>query len=359
MLINRSELRLALAAGLSNGLAVFSGVPNGLYAPLAVLATGTGTYGGSLGLGLQRILGSVLGMALLLIGFHTMKGLPMPLALAITLASLRLLGGLLRLEVGYKVGGQIVVLGWLAHANQLAQWVPTRLLWTIFGVIFSMLSLRLFWPSRGLEQAMTNYSRVLSDLQDTLRRQLDRGGIGAGSPLLARRDQNLSLQEFRRLIGQLVALRRQRPALAQELGNNPERHPAYRLMASLDETASWVITSIGGLLRHPPPDVNPELVRRLNQAEADMLKLLIDRLALWQEQLAVAGSLQRLPQPPEQPMELPETWLRLSDELNDPMANAAPLERLEQIAIRLMFCRQAQQALRDGEANWARIVAPG
>ena len=106
MLITRSELRLALTAGLGNGIAALSGLPNGMYVPLAVLATCTGTYGGSLGLGRQRILGSLLGMGLLLLGFDTLQAVPMPLSLALTLAALRLLGGLLRLEVGYKVGGR-------------------------------------------------------------------------------------------------------------------------------------------------------------------------------------------------------------------------------------------------------------
>ena len=38
MLISRAELRLALAAGLSNGLATMSRLAYGYYSPLAVVA---------------------------------------------------------------------------------------------------------------------------------------------------------------------------------------------------------------------------------------------------------------------------------------------------------------------------------
>jgi hypothetical protein len=46
----------------------------------------------------------------------------------------------------------------------------------------------------------------------------------------------------------------------------------------------------------------------------------------------------------------------LGQELNDPTANSASLERLERIASRLMLCRQAEQAIRDAEANWAALL---
>ena len=39
------------------------------------------------------------------------------------------------------------------------------------------------------------------------------------------------------------------------------------------------------------------------------------------------------------------------------MANSASLERLERIATRLMLCRQAEHAIRDGESSWRAIMA--
>ena len=76
MLMSRAELRLAVTAGLANGFASISGLPYGMYMPLAVLAVCTGTYGGSLELGRQRLLGSALGSVVLLIGYHGLQGLP-------------------------------------------------------------------------------------------------------------------------------------------------------------------------------------------------------------------------------------------------------------------------------------------
>ena len=49
-------------------------------------------------------------------------------------------------------------------------------------------------------------------------------------------------------------------------------------------------------------------------------------------------------------------WQELGRELNDPSANSASLELLERIASRLMLCRQAEQAIRDGEAHWSIIL---
>ena len=223
-------------------------------------------------------------------------------------------------------------------------------------MILALLSLRLFWPSRGLDQTLSTYSRLLRDVQGTLGLLAERVARTADGLQPDGAGTTLSIENYQALHRQLLALRRQRPALAQELGNNPERHPSYRLMASFDDTVSRLITSIGGLLRHAPPAGSPVLVRRLNRAEADMLQVLVQRLELWQTLLAAPRRHLRLPQPPDLPWQPPDTWLRLNEELNDPIANAAPLERLERIAIRLMLCRQAEQALRDGEANWLRIV---
>ena len=117
MLITRRDLRMALTAGLGNGFGYLSGIPFGFYVPLAVLASAGGTYGASLELGRQRILGTILGGALLYVSFWGLKDIPMALAIALTLGSLRLLGGLLKLKVGYKVGGLIVVMGWLVHGG--------------------------------------------------------------------------------------------------------------------------------------------------------------------------------------------------------------------------------------------------
>lgn len=358
MLMSRAELRLALTAGLANGLASLSGLPFGMYVPLAVLAVCTGTYGGSLELGRQRLLGSALGSLVLLIGFHGLQGLPFPLAIAITLATLRALGGWLGLQVGYKVGGIIVVMGWLVHDQQLDSWIALRLFWTAVGVLLALLGLRLFWPSRALATALSSYCALLLHLQGALKalaERLDPAPLTSGGAPLP--TTVLQPEQIRGLRLQLLALRRQRPALASELGSNPERHPAYRLLLNLDDAASRLITSISGMLRHPPPTaLDAPLVERLHRAEAELLLQVVERLELWRQRLQPPGQRRRLPQAPQPALEAPITWLDLTRELNDPTANGASLERLERIAARLVLCRQALQAVSDGERQWAAIV---
>ncbi|MFM8975664.1 MAG: FUSC family protein [Vulcanococcus sp.] len=356
MLISRAELRLALTAGLANGFASISGLPFGMYMPLAVLAVCTGTYGSSLELGRQRLLGSALGSVVLLISFHGLKGLPFPLAIAITLASLRALGGWLGLQVGYKVGGIIVVMGWIVHDQQLDTWLGLRLFWTTLGILFALLSLRLFWPSRALATALGSYDQLLMQLQQTLSglaAELDPQhptAIGAAPP-------DLTPADLRALRLQLLNLRRQRPALANELGSNPLRHPAYRLMLNLDEAASRLITSLAGMQRHrPPASLDAALVKRLHRAEAQLLRQLVERLAIWRQRLQPTTRSRRLPPPPQPPLEPPSTWLELASDLNDTEVNAASLDRLERIAARLVLCRQALQAVSDGERQWAAIL---
>ncbi len=151
MLIRRSELRLAMTAGLINGFGALAPAPFGYYAPVAVLAVCTGTYGGSIGLGRQRLLGSVVGAMVLLAAYAGLSPLPLPLGLSLSLVGMRLLGSALGLEVGYKVGSNIIVMGWLVHDSDLEPWVPLRLFWTVAGILVALLSLRLFWPDLAVD----------------------------------------------------------------------------------------------------------------------------------------------------------------------------------------------------------------
>jgi uncharacterized membrane protein YccC len=347
--IDRNGLRTAFTAGLGNAFASLSGVADSQYVSLAVLAVSTGTYGGALALGSQRLLGTALGSVLLLIGYEGLQGMPMPLALAITLGALRLLGGLLKLQVGYKVGGMIIVMGWLVHEGGLASWIPLRFFWTAFGVLIALLGLRLFWPARGLDSSLAQVARLLVQLQSCFR------------DLAARVDPSMTgkvadpvgIDRYRALRNQLIAIRQQRPTLLQELGTLPERHPATLLMANFDATASRLITLVGGLVREGPTLQDPQLVVQLHRAEAELLQAMAGQLGQWEQQI---HSRRGLPKPPETELQQPRSWQQLGQELNNPTANTASLERLERIASRLMLCRQAEQAIRDGEANWAAIL---
>ena len=348
-MINHNALRTALTAGLGNAFASLSGVEFSQYVALAVLAVSSGTYGGAIALGRQRLLGTVLGSVLLLIGYEGLRGVPMPLALALTLGALRLLGGLLKLRVGYKAGGMIIVMGWLVHEGGLATWIPIRFFWTSFGVLITLLGLRLFWPARGLDNSLDLMAGLLSQLQSCFR------------DLAARVDPSKTVQgadpigigRYRALRNQLIAIRQQRPALLQELGTLPERHPATLLMANFEATASRLITLVGGLVREPPALQDPQLVVQLHRAEAEFLETLAGHLGLWERQIR---GRKVLPEPPETLLQPPPSWQELGRELNDPTANTASLELLERIATRLMLCRQAEQAIRDGEAHWSTIL---
>ena len=348
-MINRNALRTALTAGLGNGFASITGLPDSQYVALAVLSVSSGTYGTSFELGRQRLLGTVLGSVLLLIGFECLHGLPIAVGLAITLGCLRLLGGLLSLKVGYKVGGMIVVMGWLVHEGNLASWIPLRFFWTALGVVLTVLSLRLFWPARGIAQCLGRYGDLMEQLQHTftaLAKRLEPQPAAGAAPAPAAR--------FHQLRATLQNARSQRPALLQELGNQPQRHPAVLLVSSLDAAASRLVTMVGGMERAVPPERDPNLVARLHQAEAELLERMAAQVGIWSRQLRSADG---LPSPPPQELELPRSWLDLGAELNDPVANSASLERLERIATRLVLCRQAEQAIRDGENSWRAIMA--
>jgi hypothetical protein len=295
--INRNALRTAVTAGLGNAFASLSGVGDSQYVALAVLAVSTGTYGGSLALGRQRLLGTALGSVLLLIGYEGLRGVPMPLAIAITLGSLRLLGGLLKLQVGYKVGGMIIVMGWLVHEGGLSTWIPIRFFWTSFGVLITLLGLRLFWPARGLDSSLAQVADLLGRLQRCFH------GLAARvDPAMAGQVVDpVGINHYRALRNQLIAIRRQRPALMQELGSLPERHPATLLMANFDATTSRLISLVGGMVRHPPIIQDRHLVVQLHRAEAEMLRYCAGRLGQWILCLEQAADL------PPKPLPAP-TW---------------------------------------------------
>ena len=354
-MINRPALRTAVTTGLANAFASLSGVLDSQYAALAVLSVSTGSYGGAIELGRQRLYGSVLGALLLLVGYEGLKDLPLPLGLAITLGSLRLLGGLLQLKVGYKVGGMIIVMGWLVHEGSLASWLPLRFFWTAFGVLLTLLSLRLFWPARSLDQILNAYATLLAQLQLALRQLAEAlHGVASGGEHAGIAPHPVTYLALRK---QLMVMRGLKPSLLQELGSLPERHPAALLLASLDDTASRLVTLVRAMERAAPSRQPLAALERLHRAEAELLDAMAGQLQVWERAIRrPAPHQQGLPLPPPEPLALPASWLELNRELNDPAVNTAASERLERIAVRLQLCRQAERAIRDGEERWAAVL---
>jgi hypothetical protein len=349
--MSRSELRLALTTGLVNAFGSISGLADSYYSALTVPAVLAGNYGGSIELGRQRIFGSILGSVVLVVGLYGLKGIPVPLGMAICMGCLRLIGGLLGLKVGYKAGGLLLVMGWLLHSGQLTSWIPLRLAWTIFGILVALLSLQWFWPSRAFDQTLRALAALSHQVQANLQELAKR--IDPNEPQAAPRPPKPNQPgPLRR--GQM-AVRRIVPDLLLELGSNPKRHPAYRLVNVLDNAHSRLIGSVIGLERRPPAfSGDRDLLKQLHQAEHDLLQLLAARVGQWASIFAEGGV--RLPAPPQAPMVWPQSWMGVESLFSDPRCNQASPEQLERIASRLVLCRQAQRAIEEAEQGWAGLL---
>ncbi|MFY8150372.1 MAG: FUSC family protein [Prochlorococcaceae cyanobacterium] len=345
MLIQRHELRLVVTTGLTNALSFLAPIGFGYYATLAVLAVGTGTYGNTLRLGRQRLLGTLLGAALLLVMRECLGSLPLPLALGLALGLLRALGEWLGLRVGYKVGGLVLVMGWLVHGDDLDWWIPLRLFWTCVGILLALLSLQLFWPSQAVAQARSQWDRLLGSLAAGLQQAADqlREGVaasaGSGDPGTRR------LEDLRRQLG---LLRRGRPMVETELGGPTSHHPLLRDFSLLEEACSNLIGALDTLVRQPPPLAQVASLESLREAEADLLEAAATQLGQWQQAVLQPGAW-LAPPPPFQP---PASWSVTDHWLRDSSFASLDLGRLQRIARRLVACEQVHSCLLRSESLW-------
>jgi len=338
----RDELRLALVAGLTNGFAWISGMPFGYYATMAVAAVMADTYGGSLALGRQRVLGTIAGGLIVITFYDGLAGLPFPLGIALALGLQRLLGGLFGWKAGYKVGGMVIVMGWLVHNDQLAQWLPLRLAWTVFGVVVALLSLRLLWPATAVARSRQGWGGLvlsLAPLLDGAAAAISRPGNPPKPDQLAavRRD--------------LMRLRAAVPALRDELGGASSQQPVLLLLARLDECCSRLLGLVQGVQRRLPQEFG-DAMQALHLAEADLLTSLARRMELWSQAL---GSGRGLQAPRFEP---PPRWHACEAMLDDAAINRVALGRLQHLAARHQLCRQAIEAIQRTERVWLDRGAP-
>ena len=271
--ILRSDLRLALVTGLGAGFGLLNSVPFGFYVPLSTAAVLSGSYGNSMKLSIQRILGSVMGVVIVLL-FSRGLELPLPLGLGLALASVRLIGGAVGLQVGYKVAGNIVIMGWLVHSAEETIWGMSRLFWTAFGIALSLWATRFVWPSGTIPALHRQFARFIDEL--ILEFQLERQRLEDDNPtrlsMTRRRDRRTELMQ------QINSLRQQRDLAQVELGLNPENHPLHQLWTELDLLISQLFSVLDGLRGLPAPVQSPPCIKVLHHEEAEVLQLQINLL---------------------------------------------------------------------------------
>ena len=280
--ILRSDLRLALVTGLGAGFGLLNSVPFGYYVPLCTAAVLSGSYGNSMKLSIQRILGSVMGVLIVLL-FSRGLQLPLPLGLGLALASVRLLGGALGLQVGYKVAGNIVIMGWLVHNAEETTWGMSRLFWTAFGIALSLWATRHIWPSGTIPSLHRQFARFIDELiQEFLLEQQRLEDITPSRIPIARRRNRRT-----ELLQKINALRQQRDHAQVELGLNPENHQLHQLWTELDLLISHLMSVLDGLRGLPAPVQSPPFIKALHLQEAEVLSHQIALLTV------LAGNLRR------------------------------------------------------------------
>ena len=269
----RQELRLVLITGLSAGFGLLSSIPYGFYLPLTTAAVLSSTYGNSMKLGIQRLMGSLMGVIILII-FTKCLDLPLPLGLGLALASTRLLGEILGLQVGYKVAGTIIVMGWLVHEQVETIWGPIRLFWTGLGIVISLLACQWIWPSQTIPQLHQQWASLLDALGMELQDEGDalRQNNPSSSPPRKQQAKRISL------ITQLNAARQQQVLAQLELGVNPEQHPLHDIWSRIDLLASQIMTSLESIRSLPAPFIRSEKVKQLHNEEAGLFDILSTQL---------------------------------------------------------------------------------
>ena len=275
-LLTSGDLRLALTAGLSAGLMVMLGLPDPFYAPMAVGAALGGTVGATKLQGTQRMLGTLLGGAIVAIGVGTMAAaVPMPLAVAASLGVTRLLGGALGLRTGYKVAGLVVAMGWTVHAGQLSSWIPERLLATLVGVLAAWWAVRWLWPSLAVDQHLQLSRQLYRQLAALLRERaaLLRQGRDLEAPA--------KLERRNGLLASALRLQNQRQEARLELVADRIGQRLERIWDLQEQWLSSAISHYRTLLRLPPLTAHSPSLEALQQAECALFEALAERLELW------------------------------------------------------------------------------
>ena len=335
----RDTLRLAATVTVVNGFANLTGLPFALYASLAVLSVTVGNYGNTLELGRQRLVGTAIGAMVVFFGYRAWGGLPLVVALPLALLLARLIAGSLRLTVGYTVCCFVVVMGWLTHEQQLDSWIPLRLLWTAFGILMALLSLRLFWPSRARIQQREGLLQLLVDLGEALQQGVLR--------------RHLQGQQIRNLRINLISLRDQRQDALLELGTLASQHPVAKMWALLDQASEALILDLDELRRLPNADWQGWGLQDDYATGVAFVEGVAQRLLAWQQQLRDSS---QLPPPPSQPrLVLPLESLQSAESLTA-YQQLSP-EQLQRVASQWMVLNRMEHTMESTECQWLELVS--
>ena len=335
----RDTVRLAATVTVVNGFASLTGLPFALYASRAVLSVTVGNYGNTLELGRQRLVGTAVGAMVVFFGYRAWGQLPLVVALPLALLLARLIAGSLRLTVGYGVCCFVVVMGWLTHEQQLDSWIPLRLLWTAFGILMALLSLRLFWPSRARIQQREGLLQLLVDLGDALQQLVQR--------------RHLQGQQIRRLRITLLSLRDQRQGALLELGTMASQHPVAKMWALLDQGSEALILDLDELRRLPNADWQGWGLQRDYATGVAFVQGVAQRLLAWQQQLRDSS---QLPPPPSQPrLALPLESLQSPESLAA-YQQLSP-EQLQRVASQWMVLNRMDHTMESTERQWRELVS--
>ena len=342
-LFEQSEVRLALTAGLSAGLTITLGLPDPMYAPMAVAAVLSGTLGNSLSLGMQRIQGTILGGVILFIAHNTIaNSMPMPIGIGISLACTRIFGGSLGLRSGYKVAGLVVVMGWTVHANSINSWLPMRLFVTLIGVLLSLIAINAFWPSRALAEHQKLSQALFNGFAEALQERVKHLKIGV--------DMQAEIKRQRRdgLLSKLMALQNQRPAALVELGADRNGERLLRLWDLEEQFFTELIGYYRTLLRLPMlPMDGPEL-QNLLEVELDVLSFIANQLIcyanIWPNPLTKQDSHQW-----SAALEAAEQQIYENPKVMDALLASSGGRRA-------MVCNQLLQAIERFQNNWIALA---
>ena len=341
----RDTVRLAATVTVVNGFASLTGVPFALYASLAVLSVTVGNYGNTLELSRQRLVGTAVGAVVVFFGYRAWGHLPLVVALPLALLLARLIAGSLRLTVGYGVCCFVVVMGWLTHDQQLESWIPLRLLWTAFGILMALLSLRLLWPARARIQQRQGLQDLLRAVGQTLE------SAAAGRAATQEHPQRWLEPQIRQLHRSLLSLRDQRQGALLELGPLASQHPHARLWALFDQACEQLILDLDDLRRLPPADWHGWELEGIQHAGEAFLQAAASRVLQWQDQLARAPGLSQPPaaDPPALALAAAQTTAV------EQRCRQLKADQLTRVSTYLMALSRMQHTLESSEGQWREL----